>query len=152
MLLTRLEAAGLSRKTLVVNDAAAALRSGTRQGWGISLVCGAGVNGYGRAPGGRTARFDALGEATGDWGGGGAVGLAALGAAVRAKDGRSIRTTLEQLIPAHFGLPRPSSVGVRSRQGAFPTDDWTRLRRSCSKRRRQAIPCHVASWIDRARS
>ena len=105
-----LAATGLSRETLVVNDANAALRAGTRRGWGIALVCGAGVNGYGRSPNGRTARFDGLGDVTGDWGGGGAVGLAALGAAVRARDGRSIRTTLEQLVPAHFGLGRPASV------------------------------------------
>ncbi len=133
-----LAATGLTRETLVVNDAAAAFRAGTRLGWGIALVCGAGVNGYGRSPNGRTARFDGLGDVTGDWGGGGAVGLAALGAAVRARDGRSIRTTLEQLIPAHFGL-RPTCHRWRtlSSLDVFRKNDWMRSLRSFSRRRRR---------------
>ena len=62
-----LEAIALSGEILVVNDAAAALRAGTRQGWGIALVCGAGVNGYGRT---RTSYSSLQGwEWTGDWGG-----------------------------------------------------------------------------------
>jgi N-acetylglucosamine kinase-like BadF-type ATPase len=36
--------------------------------------------------------------------------MAALGAAVRARDGRGPRTAFEQLVPAHFGLSRPQAV------------------------------------------
>jgi N-acetylglucosamine kinase-like BadF-type ATPase len=36
--------------------------------------------------------------------------MAALGAAVRGRDGRGPRTSLERLVPAHFGLGTPDSV------------------------------------------
>jgi N-acetylglucosamine kinase-like BadF-type ATPase len=100
----------LSEEDVVVNDCFGALWSGASQGWGIVLICGEGVNGAGVAPDGRTARFDGIGALSGDWGGGGAVGLAGLAAAVRARDGRGPRTTLEHLVPAHFGLGRPAAV------------------------------------------
>jgi N-acetylglucosamine kinase-like BadF-type ATPase len=73
-------------------------------------VCGAGINALGVAPDGREARFPALGTITGDWGGGGDLGLAALGKAVRAGDGRGRPTELAQLIPAHFGLASAEDV------------------------------------------
>ncbi|HEV2593400.1 MAG TPA: hypothetical protein VGU02_16065, partial [Gaiellaceae bacterium] len=61
----------------VGNDTFAVLRAGTNRGWGIAVVCGAGINCVGVAPGGRQIRFPALGTITGDWGGGYDVGLAA---------------------------------------------------------------------------
>jgi N-acetylglucosamine kinase-like BadF-type ATPase len=101
---------GVARETVILNDSFAPLRAGTRQRWGVAVICGAGVNAAGIAPDGRTARFAALGEISGDWGGGTSVGMAGLGAAVRARDGRGPRTTLEQLVPAHFGLRSPAAV------------------------------------------
>jgi N-acetylglucosamine kinase-like BadF-type ATPase len=87
------------------------LRAGTERGWGVALVCGAGMNCVGVAPDGRQARFPALGAITGDWGGGADVGLAGLEAAARAEDGRGPRTSLEHAVPAHFGLDTPRQVG-----------------------------------------
>ena len=94
----------------VLNDAFAPVRAGTDRTWGVAVICGAGVNAAGIAPDGRTARFAALGSISGDWGGGGDVAVAGLGAAVRARDGRGPRTVLERLVPAHFGLRRPLDV------------------------------------------
>jgi N-acetylglucosamine kinase-like BadF-type ATPase len=94
-------------RTSVSNDTFAVLRAGTERGWGVAVVCGAGINCVGVAPDGRHARFPSLGAITGDWGGGGDVGLAALSAAARSEDGRGPKTTLEQLVPAHFGLRSP---------------------------------------------
>jgi N-acetylglucosamine kinase-like BadF-type ATPase len=94
-------------RTSVSNDTFAVLRAGTERGWGVAVVCGAGINCVGVAPDGRHARFPSLGAITGDWGGGGDVGLAALTAAARSEDGRGPKTTLEQLVPAHFGLSSP---------------------------------------------
>lgn len=109
--LTRaLDARGLAREVRVVNDAFAPLRAGSDRGWGVALICGSGMNAAGIAPDGRRARFAALGAISGDWGGGGDVGLAALGAAVRARDGRGPRTALETAVPAFFGLSRPLDV------------------------------------------
>ena len=109
--LTRaLNARALARDGHVVNDAFAPLRAGTERGWGVALICGSGMNAAGIAPDGRRARLTALGAISGDWGGGTDNGLAALGAAVRARDGRGPRTILETLVPAHFGFWRPIDV------------------------------------------
>lgn len=97
----------LSDRGLVINDAFAPIRAGSTRRWGIALICGSGMNAAGIAPDGRTARLAALGGISGDWGGGGDVGLAALGAAVRARDGRGPRTALETLVPRRFGYSRP---------------------------------------------
>jgi N-acetylglucosamine kinase-like BadF-type ATPase len=103
-------ALGIARDVVVVNDTLAALRAGSRRPWGVALICGQGVNGAGVAPDGRTARFDGVGDISGDWGGGGSLGMAAQAAAVRARDGRGPRTSLERLVPAHFGLGSPGTV------------------------------------------
>jgi N-acetylglucosamine kinase-like BadF-type ATPase len=91
----------------VVNDAYLPIRVGTDRGWGVALICGSGVNAAGIAPDGRTARLAALGDISGDWGGGTDIGKAALGAAIRARDLRGPRTSLETSVPATFGFGRP---------------------------------------------
>jgi len=98
---------GWAARTTVGNDTFALLRVGTERGWGVAVVCGAGINCVGVAPDGRHARFAALGPITGDWGGGFDVGLAALSAAARSEDGRGPLTTLEREVPAHFDLSKP---------------------------------------------
>lgn len=103
---------GWADRVVVRNDTFAMLRAGTDSEVGVALVCGAGVNCVGVGPGGRTARFPALGDISGDWGGGQDIGMAALAAAVRAQDGRGPRTALADLVPRHFGFGRPSSLVV----------------------------------------
>lgn len=94
----------------VGNDTLALLRAGSDTGIGVAVVCGAGINALAVAPDGRQARFPALGAITGDWGGGADLGLAALGRAVRAGDGRGQPTELAQLIPDHFELASAEDV------------------------------------------
>jgi N-acetylglucosamine kinase-like BadF-type ATPase len=101
---------GWAARTFVGNDTLAVLRAGSESGWGVAVVCGTGINCAGACPDGRRVRFPALGEESGDWGGGYDVGLAALGAAVRSEDGRGPKTTLEEKVPAHFGLTGPLEV------------------------------------------
>jgi N-acetylglucosamine kinase-like BadF-type ATPase len=103
-------ARGFARKLTVGNDTLAVLRAGTEEGWGVAVVCGAGINCVGVAPDRRQARFPALGWTTGDWGGGYDVGLAATMAAARSEDGRGEKTTLERAVPAHFGLETPMQL------------------------------------------
>jgi N-acetylglucosamine kinase-like BadF-type ATPase len=110
MLHRTIAALGLTDETLVRNDTFAALRAGTDRPWGVALICGRGINGAAVGPDGRTARFDGLGPISGDWGGGRGIGTAALGAAVRARDGRGPRTVFERLVPEHFGLRTPAAV------------------------------------------
>jgi len=102
---------GWTRKNLVRNDTFAVLRAGTDRGWGVGIVCGAGMNCTGVAPDGRVVRFPALGEISGDLApGGGWIGTQAVAQAMRAQDGRGPRTVLEKHVPAHFKLSRPSAV------------------------------------------
>jgi N-acetylglucosamine kinase-like BadF-type ATPase len=115
-----LAARGWSARSLVGNDAFAVLRAGTPRDWGVAAVCGAGVNCVGVAPDGRQARYPAFGSLSGDWGGGLDVGLAALAAAVRGRDGRGPRTTLERSVPAHLGLGRPQAVAQAIHTGRLP--------------------------------
>jgi N-acetylglucosamine kinase-like BadF-type ATPase len=103
-------ARGFARKLTVGNDTLAVLRAGTEDGWGVAVVCGAGINCVGVTPDRRQARFPALGWTTGDWGGGYDVGLAATMAAARSEDGRGEKTTLERAVPAHFGLETPMQL------------------------------------------
>lgn len=105
-----LAATALAGTVVVENDTAAVLRAGSPVGWGVAVVCGAGINCSGLAPDGRRVRFAAVGEVSGDWGGGQSVGMAALGAAVRGRDLRGPHTSLEALVPAFFGLKTPDAV------------------------------------------
>jgi N-acetylglucosamine kinase-like BadF-type ATPase len=106
----RIERLGWSEHLVVDNDTLALLRAGTDRGWGIAVVCGAGINCLGRAPDGREVRFPSLGELSGDWGGGADVGLAALVAAARSADGRGPRTMLETAVPEQYGWTEPLDV------------------------------------------
>jgi N-acetylglucosamine kinase-like BadF-type ATPase len=96
--------------TLVLNDTYAALRAGATRSWGIVLICGQGINGAAVGVDDRRVRFAGVGDIAGDWGGAGSVGMAGLGAAVRARDGRGPRTALEATIPQAVGLVRPEAV------------------------------------------
>jgi len=91
-------------QALLHNDVFAVLRAGSARAWGVGVVVGAGMNCVGVAPDGREVRFPAIGELSGDWGGGRDVGVAAVGAALRGEDGRGPATTLTREVPARFGL------------------------------------------------
>jgi len=118
---------GLARETVVLNDTFAALRAGTTKPWGVVLICGQGINGAAIAPDGRTARFDALGMISGDWGGARAVGEAGLAAAVRARDGRGPATTLERLVPAYFKVRSTGDLTRALYLERIPEDRLTEL-------------------------
>ena len=122
-----LEALGLSRRTVVHNDVFAVLKAGSDVGWGVAVVSGAGINALGVRPDGEVARFLALGETTGDWGGGHAIGRAGLGAAVRAGDGRGPRTLLRQMLPVRFGLRTPEQLALAVNKGSLPYADLLHL-------------------------
>ena len=107
----------LAETITVGNDTLAVLRAGTEHGWGVAVVCGAGINCVGVAPDGRHARFPALGWTTGDWGGGYDVGADATLAAARSEDGRGPKTTLEQAVPRHFGFETPMQLAEAIHHG-----------------------------------
>ncbi|WP_020662376.1 N-acetylglucosamine kinase [Amycolatopsis benzoatilytica] len=98
-----LSARGWSSTLDVGNDVLALLRAGSADGTGVAVVCGAGINGAGFAPDGRSYRFPALGKVSGDWGGGYRLGEEALWWAVRAEDGRGPATALESAVAEYYG-------------------------------------------------
>jgi N-acetylglucosamine kinase-like BadF-type ATPase len=108
-------------ETVIGNDTYAVLRAGTERGWGVAVTCGAGINCVGVAPDGRQVRFASLGTVSGDWGGAGDVGLAAVSAAARSEDGRGPRTELERLAPKHFGLATPVELARAIHAGTVPS-------------------------------
>jgi N-acetylglucosamine kinase-like BadF-type ATPase len=119
----QLDATGLARTTEVGNDTLAVLKAGAARHWGIAVVAGAGINAVGLHPSGRTAGFLALGDYTGDSGGGHDIGVSGLGAAVRAQDRRGPATVLSQTIPAFYGLRRPFDVALAVLKGSVAHDD-----------------------------
>jgi N-acetylglucosamine kinase-like BadF-type ATPase len=113
-------ARGWAHALAVGNDTFAVLRAGTERGWGVAVVCGAGINCVGVAPDGRHVRFPALGAISGDWGGGFDVGQAALFAAARSEDGRGPETSLERAVPAYFGVDTPAALAEAIHLGGIP--------------------------------
>lgn len=108
----RLAATGWGERVVVGNDTLALLRCGSPQRWGIAVVCGAGINAMGVGPAGTVARFPALGELTGDWGGGDGLARIALWSAVRGEDGRGPATALSAAIASLFGCSSALDVGL----------------------------------------
>ena len=124
-----LRAQGWSETTEVVNDTFAVLRAGPGtpspaadgpgRHWGVAVTCGAGINCVGVAPDGKKTGFLALGDISGDWGGGLGLGCAALWWAVRAEDGRGPDTKLRAGVSAHFGVPTVEDVTIRLHLGTI---------------------------------
>ena len=115
----------LAPDLLLRNDTFAVLRAGTDRSWGVGVVCGAGMNCSAVGPAGRVVRYAALGEISGDGGGGGWLGQQAVSAAVRGRAGRGPHTVLEGLVPRHFGLRTVQAVlqGVQTgRVDEYPTE------------------------------
>jgi N-acetylglucosamine kinase-like BadF-type ATPase len=109
-------AQGWADENQVANDVFAVLWAATGTGHGVAVTVGAGVNCVGMSPSGRRAWFPALGEITGDWGGGPDIGMAALGAGVRSEDGRGGPTGLARAVAAYFGYATALEVAVAIHQ------------------------------------
>ncbi|MBI4556146.1 MAG: hypothetical protein HY706_01060 [Candidatus Hydrogenedentes bacterium] len=75
------------RPRVLRNDSMAALRGGTRQPYGIVIVCGTGSVCAGRNPAGQETRVGGLGEEFGDRCTGGAIGRRGIRVVWRARDG-----------------------------------------------------------------
>jgi N-acetylglucosamine kinase-like BadF-type ATPase len=122
-------AAGWSRTSTVVNDTFAILRAGLQDEphWGAAVVCGAGINAVGVAPDGRLTRFLALGQLTGDWGGGYGLGREVMWHAIRGEDGRGPRTALTASVPAFFHEEKVEDIAIGIHKGKIPKGDLNGL-------------------------
>ena len=103
-------ARGWGSSSEVFNDTFAVLRAGLDEPRGVAVVCGAGINCSGLLPDGTTVRFAAVGQISGDWGGGGGLSQEAMWWAARAEDGRGPDTRLRVDLPRHFGLPTMAAL------------------------------------------
>ena len=112
MLERAIDGRGWARERIVDNDTFALLRAGTDAADAVAVICGMGINVVGRAAGGRVARYPSLGWETGDWGGAQMLGREVLRLAARGEDGRGERTSLTELVRAHFGALSVEAVGV----------------------------------------
>jgi N-acetylglucosamine kinase-like BadF-type ATPase len=90
-------------RLLLDNDLFALLRAGAATPDAVAVVCGTGINAVATRADGATARFPALGPVSGDWGGGGDLGMRALWHAARSADGRGPKSVLEPLVTGFFG-------------------------------------------------
>jgi N-acetylglucosamine kinase-like BadF-type ATPase len=113
---------GLADGVTVDNDLFALLRAGTADPDAVGVVCGAGINAAGRRADGRTSRFPALGQVSGDWGGGHHLAALALYHAARGEDGRGPATALVAAVTDHFGLSTVEDVSVAVHLGDIAAD------------------------------
>ena len=86
----------------VDNDTFALLRAGTHEPTAVAVICGTGMNCVGRR-GDEVVRFAAIGDMSGDWGGGESLGMSAIWHAARSADGRGPHTALEALVVQAMG-------------------------------------------------
>jgi N-acetylglucosamine kinase-like BadF-type ATPase len=122
-----LRAQGWSATAVAMNDTFAVLRAGLPDASasmsGVAVTCGAGINCVAVSTEGQTFRYLALGELTGDWGGGWGLAKAIMWHAMRGSDGRGPDTALEAGVAAHFGLASVSDVAVAVHQGRLGEGD-----------------------------
>jgi N-acetylglucosamine kinase-like BadF-type ATPase len=122
-----LRAQGWSATAVAMNDTFAVLRAGLSDASarmpGVAVTCGAGINCVAVSSEGRTFRYLALGELTGDWGGGWGLAKAIMWHAMRGSDGRGPETALGAGVAAHFGLPSVPDVTVAVHQGRLGEGD-----------------------------
>lgn len=103
---------GWARELRLDNDLFALLRAGSAAPDAVGVVCGAGINCAGRRADGATSRFPALGELSGDWGGGHHLARLALWHAIRGEDGRGPATALTPAVAGYFDRPTVEDVAA----------------------------------------
>lgn len=95
----------LADNIVLYNDVIAVFRAGSDRPYGMAVVCGAGFNAGGMDREGQEFRLPSLGGTTGDHGGGGHLGVSALGSAFRAWDGRGPETCLQGMVLEALNAP-----------------------------------------------
>jgi glucosamine kinase len=101
---------GQRSRVVVVNDALIALVAGAKDAPGIVIIAGTGSIAYGRSQNGDAARAGGWGHMLGDEGSGYWIGREALGAVMRAADGRGPATALSADVLTHFSISDVSQL------------------------------------------
>ncbi|PSR29011.1 MAG: hypothetical protein C7B47_03405 [Sulfobacillus thermosulfidooxidans] len=87
----------------IVNDTEIALLGGSRQGYGIAVICGTSTNVLGIHPNGKRCQIGGLGYEMGDFGGGADLAREVLHVAFRSHEGRGPKTILEDDVLRKLG-------------------------------------------------
>lgn len=99
-----------ARRHTIVNDAELVLAAGTRELWGVALICGTGSICYGRSPRGDTSRAGGWGYLLGDEGSGYAIALDALRLGTQTADGRASADAVLEAVLRHWNLDEPAQL------------------------------------------
>lgn len=99
------ESLGVPGPCFLDNDSLIGLRAGTSKPYGVVCISGSGSTKAGRNRRGETFRTWGLAASMGDWGGGGDIAQAAIGAVACAAKGIEPPTALTEPILQHFGAP-----------------------------------------------
>lgn len=102
--------AGVADVVAVLSDGETALHGALRGGPGILVIAGTGSVAYGRSEDGRVERCGGWGMWLGDEGGGFAIGLEGLRAALLSVDGRGAETRLLPVLLEVLGLAVPEAI------------------------------------------
>jgi len=137
---------GLSRDSIVVNDAFLALDVGETTGAGIAIVSGTGALVVGRHPDGTTARTLGVGAGRGEWGSGSDIVDAGARAVAEAYLGTGPETGLTEIALRRSGAPSVAAYAAEvwrhGRPHLLPPDVWELVARgdaaSCRIRDRVA--------------
>jgi N-acetylglucosamine kinase-like BadF-type ATPase len=105
MLCPALQELGYGRQVGLNNDSAASLRSGTDNPNAVVVGWGSGTNGMGHNARGQEVRLPALGDISGDWGGGDELAREAIRLVARAHDLRGRETMLTGMVLETLGVP-----------------------------------------------
>jgi N-acetylmuramic acid 6-phosphate etherase len=109
----------IAKDVKVTTDADLLLAAGTPAGWGVAVIAGTGSMALGRTRDGHTARAGGWGPLLGDEGSGYNIVMSALGAAVRAADGRGPATSLLDRLLSAMNLAKPSDLVPAVQGGAW---------------------------------
>lgn len=110
----------------VRNDIFALLGCVRIEGSGIAVVAGAGMNAVG-VTGDQVVRFAALGELSGDLGGGGYLGARAVSMACRGADGRGSATALTGALLEYFDVATADELSRGLSNGRLPASHLLKL-------------------------
>jgi len=121
LLTPAVEGLGLAHEVRVKNDTMVALRAGLTRHWGMTVICGTGINAGGIGPDGQEVRLPALGPLSGDWGGGGDLAQEMVRLICRAWDGRGRPTALTEMALDALGLPSVEELIAQLYRGQLET-------------------------------
>ncbi|MEK5238136.1 BadF/BadG/BcrA/BcrD ATPase family protein [Paenibacillus sp. FSL L8-0470] len=94
----------------IVCDTVIGLRAGTRQPYGVVLICGTGTNCLGISPEGQELQCGGFGYAFGDFGGGSELAVEVFRSVIRSWEGREERTLLTEAVLGTLGYDSVESL------------------------------------------